>query len=108
MKPNLNVASVTKRLTITTVVCIATACNAWGDTAPVAKANTARAAVPAKPSSSPVAGSGSSTKALAAAEPQGSGLQGLADRVSAPRGTLRVSENQPHGTLVVAELPCAW
>ncbi len=72
MKPNLNVASVTKRLTITTVVCIATACNAWGDTAPVAKANTARAAVPAKPSSSSVAGPGSSTKALAAAEPQGS------------------------------------
>ena len=40
--------------------------------------------------------------------PQGSGLQGLADRVSALRGTLRVSENQPHGTLVEAELPCAW
>ncbi len=42
------------------------------------------------------------------AEPRGSGLQGLADRVSALRGTLRVSENHPHGTLVEAELPCVW
>jgi signal transduction histidine kinase len=40
------------------------------------------------------------------AYPEGRGLQGLADRVSALRGCLRVSENQPHGTIVEAELPC--
>ena len=41
------------------------------------------------------------------ASPQGSGLQGLADRVAALRGSLRVIENEPHGTIVEAELPCA-
>ena len=40
------------------------------------------------------------------ADPHGSGLQGLADRVSALRGCLRVTENHPHGTIVEAELPC--
>jgi signal transduction histidine kinase len=40
------------------------------------------------------------------ASPHGTGLQGLADRVSALRGCLRVTENQPHGTIVEAELPC--
>lgn len=40
------------------------------------------------------------------ADPQGRGLQGLADRVAALRGTLRVTENPPHGTVVEAELPC--
>jgi signal transduction histidine kinase len=40
------------------------------------------------------------------ASQQGSGLQGLADRVSALRGSLRVIENEPHGTIVEAELPC--
>jgi signal transduction histidine kinase len=40
------------------------------------------------------------------ARPHGTGLQGLADRVSALRGCLRVSENRPHGTIVEAELPC--
>jgi signal transduction histidine kinase len=40
------------------------------------------------------------------ADPQGSGLQGLADRVSALRGCLRVTENHPHGTIIEAELPC--
>ena len=38
--------------------------------------------------------------------PQGRGLQGLADRVAALRGSLRVTENQPHGTIIEAELPC--
>jgi signal transduction histidine kinase len=37
---------------------------------------------------------------------QGGGLQGLADRVSALRGCLRVIENLPHGTIIEAELPC--
>jgi signal transduction histidine kinase len=40
------------------------------------------------------------------ADPAGHGLQGLADRVAALRGTLRVSANHPRGTLVEAELPC--
>ncbi len=40
------------------------------------------------------------------ADPQGQGLQGLADRVAALRGTLWVTENQPHGTIVKAALPC--
>ncbi len=40
------------------------------------------------------------------AQPQGRGLQGLADRVAALDGLLRVRENQPHGTIVEATLPC--
>jgi len=40
------------------------------------------------------------------ANPRGRGLQGLADRVSAMGGCLRVTENLPHGTVVEAELPC--
>ena len=40
------------------------------------------------------------------ANPRGRGLQGLADRVSALGGCLRVTENLPHGTVVEAELPC--
>ena len=40
------------------------------------------------------------------ADPMGHGLQGLADRVAALRGSLRVSGNQPHGTVVEARLPC--
>jgi signal transduction histidine kinase len=40
------------------------------------------------------------------ADPTGHGLQGLADRVAALRGTLRVSDNQPRGTVVEAGLPC--
>ena len=42
-----------------------------------------------------------------AADPSGSGLQGLADRVAAAGGSLRVSEAVPHGTIVEAVLPCA-
>lgn len=40
------------------------------------------------------------------ADPLGSGLQGLADRVAALRGSLRVTENRPHGTIIEADLPC--
>jgi signal transduction histidine kinase len=40
------------------------------------------------------------------ADPRGHGLQGLADRISALGGCLRVSKNSPHGTVVEAELPC--
>jgi signal transduction histidine kinase len=37
---------------------------------------------------------------------EGRGLQGLSDRVAALHGFLRVTENQPHGTIVEAEFPC--
>ena len=37
----------------------------------------------------------------------GSGLRGLADRVEALDGTLRVSSPPGRGTTVTAELPCA-
>lgn len=43
---------------------------------------------------------------LGGADPSGHGLQGLADRVDALHGLLRVTENSPHGTVVEAELPC--
>jgi signal transduction histidine kinase len=42
------------------------------------------------------------------ADPTGSGLQGLADRVSAAGGSLTVGEVDPHGTTVRAVFPCAW
>ena len=38
---------------------------------------------------------------------RGSGLRGLADRVEALDGRLRVTSPPGHGTTVVAELPCA-
>jgi signal transduction histidine kinase len=41
------------------------------------------------------------------ADPAGSGLQGLADRVAALGGTLRVREAEPDGTIVKAAFPCA-
>lgn len=44
---------------------------------------------------------------VGAADPSGRGLQGLADRVAAAGGSLSVSEAEPRGTLVAAELPCA-
>ena len=44
---------------------------------------------------------------VGAADPSGSGLQGLADRVAAVGGSLRVSETDPHGTVVEAVFPCA-
>jgi signal transduction histidine kinase len=40
------------------------------------------------------------------ADPRGSGLQGLGDRVAALRGSLAVHEVMPHGTSVEAEFPC--
>lgn len=42
------------------------------------------------------------------ADPRGRGLQGLADRVAAQGGRFQVTENQPQGTIVEAELPCVW
>ena len=42
-----------------------------------------------------------------AADASGSGLQGLADRVAAVGGSLRVTEVHPHGTAVEAVFPCA-
>jgi signal transduction histidine kinase len=39
-------------------------------------------------------------------DPAGPGLQGLADRVAALGGRLRVAERRPHGTLVEAVLSC--
>jgi signal transduction histidine kinase len=40
-------------------------------------------------------------------ESAGTGLQGLADRVAALDGTLRVLSPPGEGTVVTAELPCA-
>jgi signal transduction histidine kinase len=42
------------------------------------------------------------------ADPSGHGLQGLADRVDAVDGSLRVCELAPHGTAVKAVFPCVW
>jgi signal transduction histidine kinase len=44
---------------------------------------------------------------IGSADPTGSGLQGLADRVAALGGTLGVGPNQPRGTRVEAVFPCA-
>ena len=44
---------------------------------------------------------------VGAADASGSGLQGLADRVAAVGGSLRVTEVHPHGTDVEAVFPCA-
>jgi signal transduction histidine kinase len=43
---------------------------------------------------------------LGGADPCGSGLQGLADRVSALGGSLSVAANDPCGSRVEATLPC--
>jgi signal transduction histidine kinase len=42
-----------------------------------------------------------------AADPAGHGLRGLADRVAAAGGSLRIAEAVPHGTCVQAVFPCA-
>jgi signal transduction histidine kinase len=42
------------------------------------------------------------------ADPNGSGLRGLADRVAAVDGRLRVDSPAGVGTRITAELPCAW
>ena len=41
------------------------------------------------------------------ADPDGSGLRGLADRVEAVGGRLTIQSPPGHGTTVRAELPCA-
>jgi signal transduction histidine kinase len=41
------------------------------------------------------------------ADHQGSGLRGLADRITALGGTLAIRDLEPHGTRVEAVLPCA-
>jgi signal transduction histidine kinase len=41
------------------------------------------------------------------ADPGGPGLRGLADRVAAHGGRLRVESERDGGTRVMAELPCA-
>jgi signal transduction histidine kinase len=38
---------------------------------------------------------------------EGSGLAGLADRVAAHGGTLRIDSGAARGTTLVAEFPCA-
>ena len=45
---------------------------------------------------------------IGGADPSGRGLQGLADRVDAAGGSLRVCEVLPHGTAVEVVFPCAW
>jgi signal transduction histidine kinase len=40
------------------------------------------------------------------ADPEGSGLRGLADRVAAVDGRLRVDSPPGRGTSVLAEIPC--
>jgi signal transduction histidine kinase len=42
------------------------------------------------------------------ADPDGSGLRGLADRVAALDGHLRVHSPAGQGTRITAELPCGW
>ena len=42
------------------------------------------------------------------ADPDGSGLRGLADRVAALDGRLHVHSPPGEGTRIAAELPCAW
>jgi signal transduction histidine kinase len=42
------------------------------------------------------------------ADPDGSGLRGLADRVAALDGHLQVRSPAGEGTCVIAELPCGW
>jgi signal transduction histidine kinase len=44
---------------------------------------------------------------IGGADPRGRGLQGLADRVDAVGGTLRIHQVNPQGTLVQAVFPCA-
>jgi signal transduction histidine kinase len=48
-----------------------------------------------------------SDEGVGGADPGGSGLQGLGDRVAALGGSLRVAGRDPSGTLVEAVLPCA-
>jgi glucose-6-phosphate-specific signal transduction histidine kinase len=49
-----------------------------------------------------------SDNGVGGADPEGSGLRGLADRVAALDGRLRVDSPAGAGTRITAELPCAW
>ncbi|MFL5759766.1 MAG: sensor histidine kinase [Thermomicrobiales bacterium] len=44
---------------------------------------------------------------IGGADPAGSGLRGIADRAEVAGGTLTVQSHGGHGTIVIAELPCA-
>jgi signal transduction histidine kinase len=44
---------------------------------------------------------------IGGADPTGSGLRGIADRAEVAGGTLTVQPRSGHGTIVIAELPCA-
>lgn len=44
---------------------------------------------------------------IGGADPAGSGLRGIADRAGAAGGTLTVLQRGEHGTVIIAELPCA-
>jgi signal transduction histidine kinase len=44
---------------------------------------------------------------IGGADPAGRGLRGIADRAEAAGGTLTVHPRDGHGTVVIAELPCA-
>jgi signal transduction histidine kinase len=44
---------------------------------------------------------------IGGADPAGSGLRGIADRAEVAGGTLTVRPRGGHGTVVIAELPCA-
>jgi signal transduction histidine kinase len=44
---------------------------------------------------------------IGGADPAGSGLRGIADRAEAAGGTLTVRPHGEHGTVVIADLPCA-
>jgi signal transduction histidine kinase len=44
---------------------------------------------------------------IGGADPKGSGLRGIADRAEVTGGTLTVRPRDTHGTIVIAELPCA-
>jgi signal transduction histidine kinase len=45
---------------------------------------------------------------IGGARPDGSGLRGLADRLAALDGRLRIHSPAGQGTRITAELPCAW
>src|SRR5690242_10633528 len=71
MKSNLNVARITTRLTLTGLVCMATgACNAWAESAPIAKPTAARLAAQAKSNAKASTPAASVTRSVAAVDEQ--------------------------------------
>jgi signal transduction histidine kinase len=44
---------------------------------------------------------------IGGADPSGSGLRGIADRAEVAGGSLTVHPRDGHGTVVIAEIPCA-